>query len=345
MLICRSWLFVSGQYPDNLDFSFRRISPVGGFTYGAISSIAEDGNGFIWFGTTHGLYRYNSVEVQKFINNPLDSTTIPSNSIRAIFCDKSGAVWIGTTHGVSVYDNQKDIFLSKQLQDASGDFLGNNIQEIFKCDDKKIYLLSAIMLGEYDIAAKQFRTIFTDNSIQENFTSAASDSTGKIWIGGSRGTVWLVDPKDQQVRVFCKQRNEQIGKIFPDDSGIWIGYDWVGLDFIGLNGSLVAHYGNSPEDLNRIHHNRVRDIYKDDSGRIWVSTYKGISIIDHGRIINMLPQEISGLPYNSIYKIFRDSKNGIWMGTWSGGLAYRSDFDNRFIHTRKDPTRSETDRG
>ena len=75
--------------------------------------------------------------------------------------------------------------------------------------------------------------------------------------------------------------------------------------------------------------------FQDKSGRIWVSTYKGISIIDHGKINNIPPQAISGLPYFSFYKIFRDSKNGIWIGTWSGGLAYRSNYDNRFIHLKK----------
>jgi signal transduction histidine kinase/DNA-binding response OmpR family regulator/ligand-binding sensor domain-containing protein len=126
-----------------------------------------------------------------------------------------------------------------------------------------------------------------------------------------------------------------------DDNTLWIAYDWSGLDQIDSQGNLIAHYGGNPDDRNRINHNRVRDIYKDESARIWISTYKGISLIDHGKITNMLPEELTGLPYNSVYKIFRDSKDGIWMGTWSGGLAYRSRFDNRFIHLRKEQSDSE----
>ena len=305
LLIILFWtkIYSFGSDPEIPDLSFRRISPTGGFTYGAINSIGEDSKGFIWFGTTHGLYRYNSLDVQKFINNPLDSTTIPSNSIRAIFCDNSGSLWVGTSHGICIYDNRKDHFITKVFQDASGEFLGNNIQDIFQGDGSNILLLSSTMLGRYNIESKQFETIFTDNSLQENFISAAYDTKGRIYIGGSNGTIWLYEPSNQQIRVLCKHRSESISKIFPDDSGVWIGYDWAGLDLIGMQGNLIAHFGSSQSDLNKINHNRVRDIYKDESGRIWVSTYKGISIIDNGKIINLLPQEISGLPYSSIQDI------------------------------------------
>jgi signal transduction histidine kinase/ligand-binding sensor domain-containing protein/DNA-binding response OmpR family regulator len=342
-LLCRTGTISFCSDPEIFDLSFRRISPVGGFTYGSINSIGEDLNGFIWFGTTHGLYRYNTVDVQKFIHDPLDSTTIPNNSIRAIFCDKSGTLWIGTSRGLCIYDNRKDLFINKTFQDKSGEFLGTNVLDIFQGDGQNIYLLSTTMLGKYNTESKKFEKAFSDRSLKENFVCSVYDSKGRVWIGGVNGTVWLFEPSSQQIRKFCNLRSESISKIFPDDSGIWIGYNWAGLDYAGFDGNLIAHYGNKPENLNKINHNRVRDIYKDESDRIWISTYKGISIIDHGKTMSLLPQEISGLPYNSIYKIFRDSKKGIWIGTWSGGLAYRSDFDNRFIHSQKDQSGPERD--
>jgi signal transduction histidine kinase/ligand-binding sensor domain-containing protein/DNA-binding response OmpR family regulator len=344
LILCFLNLFSLGiNPPDHFDFSFRRISPLGGFTYGAINSIAEDVNGFIWFGTVRGLYRYNTVEVQKFVNDPKDSTTIPNNSIRSIFCDSSGTLWIGTTNGLCVYDNKHDKFVSINFKDNSGDLLGNNIREIFQGEGQNIYFLSNSMLGKLNKATNQFVKIALNQSPRENFVSAVSDLKGKIYIGGTHGTIWLYDSENKQSRIFCNHRAEQIRKIFLDDSTLWIAYDWSGLDHLGFKGDLIAHYGSNPDDKNKINHNRVRDIYKDESDRIWIATYKGISLIDHGKIINMLPKEISGLPYNSVYKIFRDSKNGIWMGTWSGGLAYRSNFDNRFIHFRKEQSDSELD--
>jgi signal transduction histidine kinase/ligand-binding sensor domain-containing protein/DNA-binding response OmpR family regulator len=332
-----------GSNSESPDFSFRRISPVGGFTYGSINSIGEDSFGFIWFGTIHGLYRYNTVSVQKFTHDSSDSTSIPSNSIRTIYNDNNGALWIGTAYGLAVYDDRKDKFIRKRFQDESGEYLGNNMCDIFRGKGKSLYFLSSIMLGRLDLETNKFEKIFADRTLHENFVAAATDSKGNIWIGGSDGTVWLYNISTKIVKTFCHHRDDAIRKIFVDQETIWIGYSLTGLDCTSMEGTLIKHYGSNPDDQYKIHHNRIRDIFKDETGRMWIATYKGISIIDQGKINNMLPHEISGIPYSSIYKIFRDSKNGIWIGTWSGGLAYQSNFDNRFAHSEKERTDTDLD--
>jgi len=336
LVFCFSKIISLAADPENFEFSFRRISPAGGFTYGAISSIGEDSNGFIWFGTNHGLYRYNSFEVKKFLYSPNDSTSISGNTIRSIFCDFSGTIWIGTTQGVCTYDIDNDQFVRRDFQDESGEKLGNNIREIFQSEDENIYFLSPSMLARFNIKTNHFERIVSNTSLQESFSCAAYNSNGKLFVGGSQGTVWFYELSDKQFIRFCHHRTESIQKILPDDKNTWIGYNWAGLDLTDTKGNLIAHYGSNPEDENKIHNNQIRNIYKDESGRIWISTYKGISIINGKEIKNILPREASGLPYNSIFKIFRDSKNGIWIGTYSGGLAYQSNYDNHFIHSRKD---------
>ncbi len=332
-----------GSNIESPDFSFRRISPIGGFTYGSINSIGEDRYGFIWFGTIHGLYRYNTAEVQKFTRDPSDSTSITSNSIRTIFNDRNGTLWIGTAYGLSVYDHSKDQFVRKKFQDESGELFGNNVYDIFQGEGKNLYFLSSIMLGRLNLETNKFENIFADQTLHENFVAAATDFKGNIWIGGSEGTVWLYNTTTKMARTFCHHRNDAIRKIFVDQETVWIGYSLTGLDCTSMDGKIVKHYGSNPDDQNRIHHNRIRDIYKDESGRMWIATYKGISIIEHEKIYNILPHEVSGIPYASIYKIFRDSKNGVWIGTWSGGLAYQSNVDNRFVHSGKERTNTDLD--
>ena len=183
IVFCFFGILSFGSDPGNLNLSFRRISPIGGFTYGSINTIAEDANGFIWFGTVHGLYCYNSVDVKKFVNIPTDSTTLPNNSIRTIFNDPSGKLWIGTSHGLCTYDISKDQFVTLNFQDDKGEMLGNNIREIFQGDDQNIYLLSTTMLGKLNIKSNHFEKVFSTRSSHENFASAASDLKGKLFIG------------------------------------------------------------------------------------------------------------------------------------------------------------------
>jgi signal transduction histidine kinase/DNA-binding response OmpR family regulator/ligand-binding sensor domain-containing protein len=327
--------------PEDINLTFRRISPVGGYTYSAINSIGEDADGLIWFGTVHGLYSYNTVDVQKFVSNPLDSTTIPGNSIRTIFCDSYNTLWIGTHQGVCTYDKSKNHFIRHVFQDLTGEYLGHSIHDIIQGDSSTIYFLSATMLGKLNLQTNQFTKIFTNKSLNENFSCAVYDQKETILIGGTNGSVWKYDLANKKINSFYNRLNESVGKIYVAKSGIWIGYDWAGVDYLDLSGKFISYYSGSEKDENRINHDRVRDIFEDENGRIWISTYKGISIISNGKIYNVQPQEISGIPYNSIYRIFRDSKNGIWISTWSGGLAYQSKFDNWFIHTRKEQSYNE----
>jgi ligand-binding sensor domain-containing protein len=327
--------------PENVNLSFRRISPIGGFTYGSINAIGEDSVGFIWFGTVHGLYCYNTRDVRKFAHDPEDTTSIPGNSIQTIFCDKTGTLWIGTSQGMCMYDHARDQFVTMNFQTESGEPLGRFVRNIFQGEGEELCFLSTTMLGKYNQKSGKFVELEISNSPEETFGCAFFEPKGNIWIGGTNGTVWQYNLTGQSAREICHFRAESIRKIYADETGIWIAYNYSGLDLIDFQGKLLAHYGSNPGDKNKINHNRVRDLYKDDSGRLWISTYKGLSIIENGTIINTDPQELSGLPYNSVYKIFRDSKKGIWIGTWSGGLAYQSSFDNRFIHTRKDYPESE----
>jgi len=330
-----------GSKPENFNFSFRKISPEGGFTYGSISSIGEDADGFIWFGTLNGLYRLNTVQVKKYVHNPQDSTTIPANSIRTIFLDSSGTFWIGTTLGVCIYDPTKDQFIQQKFKTASGELPGKITSDIFEVNGEDIYILSESMLGRFNKKSKLFEKINVEKNTNESFTCASYDSNGTIWIGGSNGTVWNYRPTEDNASLFSNFQSESVQKIYADKLGVWIAYSWAGLDFAHHDGKLITHYGSDPGNPLKINHNRVRDLFKDDDGRIWISTYKGLSLIDQGEVYNLIPQELPGLPYNSIYTIFRDSKNGIWIGTWAGGLAYHSNFDNQFFHFRKDQPENE----
>jgi signal transduction histidine kinase/ligand-binding sensor domain-containing protein/DNA-binding response OmpR family regulator len=329
--------------PENVNLSFRRISPIGGFTYGSINAIGEDSVGFIWFGTVHGLYCFNTRDVRKFAYDPEDTTSIPGNSIQTIFCDKTGTLWIGTSQGMCMYDHARDQFVTMNFRTEIGELLGRFVRNIFQGDQDDLYFLSTTMLGKYNLRSGKFEKLDISVAPGETFGCSFFDAQKNIWVGGTSGTVWQYDLSSHKATELCHFRNESIRKIYADETGIWAAYNYSGLDCIDFQGKLLAHYGSNPEDLNRINHNRVRDLYKDDSGRLWISTYKGLSIIDKGKIFNTDPQELTGLPYNSVYKIFRDSKKGIWIGTWSGGLAYQSNYDNRFMHTRKDQPGSETD--
>jgi len=74
-----------------------------GLTNDYIQSINQDSNGFIWFGTKEGLFRYDGYSFKAFRNFPGDSNTIMGNSIQCIYPEKNN-LWIGSEGGLSMID-------------------------------------------------------------------------------------------------------------------------------------------------------------------------------------------------------------------------------------------------
>ncbi|CAN5142205.1 hypothetical protein BH09BAC2_BH09BAC2_16360 [soil metagenome] len=65
--------------------------------------IVQDHKGFIWVGTSAGLFRYDGKNSKVFtINEGLND-----NSVRALSIDETGTIWIGTNQGLCFYDKGK----------------------------------------------------------------------------------------------------------------------------------------------------------------------------------------------------------------------------------------------
>src|SRR5690554_6256406 len=105
---------------------FREISPKGGFTFGAIHNIIEDRHGFIWLGTRHGIFRYNSERIDKFNHIPFDNNSIPSNYITAITKDLNQQLWFASDNGIFFFDEAKETFEHCNFRDNYGQVLNAN---------------------------------------------------------------------------------------------------------------------------------------------------------------------------------------------------------------------------
>lgn len=93
-------------------------------------------NGAIWFGCNSGLTCYDpgGKKTVRFVSSAHDSTTLSSNSIRAINGDPSGNLWIGTAEGLNRFDRATGKFIrytrpydlpDESINDIEGDRYGN----------------------------------------------------------------------------------------------------------------------------------------------------------------------------------------------------------------------------
>jgi ligand-binding sensor domain-containing protein len=70
-----------------------------GFTRGAITSIAQTPDGYLWLGTEFGLLRFDGVRTSPW--EPPVGTHLPSNNITRLLAARDGTLWIGTGDGLA----------------------------------------------------------------------------------------------------------------------------------------------------------------------------------------------------------------------------------------------------
>ena len=329
-LLLFTWLISSGQTDE---FLFRRISPPEGFTYGNIKTIAEDKNGFIWFGTEHGIYRYNSSKVEKFINLINKPNTVPSNNIQKILKDKKGNLWVLTTDGICVFNELEQKFEAPEFKDREDEESNSYYNELSENSNGELYVLRGGEIYQIDFTDSTIHSLNIQLTENNDFpTHFLFDNSNVMWIGTNRGYVYRSSEPYHDFQLFCHQRIDRIHSICLDNTTLWLGYETLGADHVNQQGVLIEYYSENSGDQAKLPNNRVRDIVKDAYNRIWIGTYKGLALITRNKVQSVKKDYYNKLPHNSIHSLFIDSKEGLWIGTWTGGLAFLDRNDNQFLH-------------
>src|SRR5262249_55233844 len=80
---------------DGTEIRFRRLSTFEGLLQTKVAQIVQDDEGFMWFGTQHGLNRYDGYNLRTFVNNPQEQNSLSGVAVGALFKDRDGTLWVG----------------------------------------------------------------------------------------------------------------------------------------------------------------------------------------------------------------------------------------------------------
>ena len=69
---------------------FNRVIPPDGSTFMHITGMVQDQQGYMWFASKKGMFRYDGYEITHFKNFDEDSNTLATNALEAIAIDSSG---------------------------------------------------------------------------------------------------------------------------------------------------------------------------------------------------------------------------------------------------------------
>ena len=177
-------IYSSGtQVVNNLNFDF--FSQENGLSNNQIHCIHQDSKGWMWFGTSQGICRFDGYKFTVFKNNPEDSTSLKGNLVRTIFEDRKGQLWIGTEYGgLNQFNREKENF-HHYFYSGSQPFLNNSsVTAIQEDSTGNLWVGTSTHLNKID-GENKLTEIEPVNlkGFSEYIRVIRPDQSGKIWLG------------------------------------------------------------------------------------------------------------------------------------------------------------------
>src|SRR5512138_2268754 len=78
---------------------FEHLTAEEGLPSATVRAAVQDPQGFMWFGTSNGLSRYDGYTFKTFHNDPGDPHSLSAENIGTLYVDRQAGLWVGTWSG------------------------------------------------------------------------------------------------------------------------------------------------------------------------------------------------------------------------------------------------------
>lgn len=288
----------------------------------------QDRQGFLWFGTMHGLLRYDGIRYQVFRNDPGNHSTLSHDDVITLHQDPNGYLWVGTWGGGL-----------NCLDPGTG----------------KVIRMNRL--------SRQFAAL---NNTEEAWavTSTLSGDTTSVWIAGGQYGLTEIRylPGDSlqllqaKTHVITAENGDSIAYV-ADVAGDAFGQLWIATDsgpFYGQikNGGLTFRAVSSTARIDVSNISAGRKIFIGASGTIWLPGKAGqLFFIDRansksGTISGELTVSVfAKTRLNFVHSLLEDQQGNLWLGT-SGGPLVRQRGETQFstLHSDTNDSRQSATR-
>jgi ligand-binding sensor domain-containing protein/signal transduction histidine kinase len=289
-----------------------------------VSSIATGKNGYLWFGTSGGLSRFDGYEFTNYGPNE----GLPNASVNRLLIARDGSLWIGTRMGLCRFNKESPpgsphlftIYLPSAVRQAQ------NIHALAEDRDGSIWCgtdSGLFRLRRLSSSRTQFDQIDLGEPKSNRVRALLVDRQGALWIGAQYGLYRRgPDTQIQRYAPYSGLPSDSIHSFLEDRVGrLWVGTD-RGLCL------LLPH----PDPRGRA----VASVYSPDwgwvtdgletaDGRLWFASTNGlwesISGGAPGEIRGFLNyRAANGLSDQVLHAVREDRDSNLWLGSHTGGV-------------------------
>ena len=235
-------------------YAFRSYGPDHGLRNQAVTSLAQDRDGFLFVGTEDGLFRYDGTRFERFGT----AEGLPSDSITLLHRARDGRLWVATRAGLTAWAGQapdpaaRGVLLPQEQvtgigASGAGRLVVATDRGVFEGDAKGLVPIAGLStkdpgaawisadgsevlvasrgrlhrrLGRGAFTTRELAPAFRNEAVQALLT----DAGGRIWMRGRRTLARLAsfDARVEDLSALLPGAAVQKGVLVPDDDGrIW----------------------------------------------------------------------------------------------------------------------------
>ncbi|MBC8047536.1 MAG: hypothetical protein H7Y00_12125 [Fimbriimonadaceae bacterium] len=348
------------QNSDNHKIQFHQFSTEHGISQNCFWHIIQDKKGYMWFGTTNGVLKFDGYDFTIFQTDPENKNALPDSWLYEMCSDTEGNIWfIGSETGLFKCDTYTEKFISFH-HDKNDKY--SIPSDCISCitTDKKGGLWIATCDGDlcrYDAATKHFINYSENNMLPDTLCSKTIyslllDHNGLLWIGTNKG-VNVFDPVHKTLIAYKPGDENNFAQycsgnyLFEDHAGnIWMSFVNGGVKYLDPSTGIVRHYVHDDNELHSISSNNIGKIYEDHKNNIWIATYNaGLNLwqpeTNNFSVFKADAEDENALSGNNVSTIYEDNSGILWIGMNGGGLntvdlndknfdIYRKEYDNDY---------------
>ncbi|MBP6285820.1 MAG: histidine kinase [Ferruginibacter sp.] len=308
--------------------------------------LLKDHSGFLWIGTSEGLFKYNALDPEKI---PLPQTgktyitalyedakgtiwagckngnifTIkgqqavyftfnerrPKASITAIYGDGEGRIWFGTGgEGIYFYDQHRlqNISTKEGLSD-------DNVNCMYSPDGRQLIAGTDRGLSFIRIEAGKINVHFfsAKNGLPDNIVTTLAESREKnsIWVGMQSKGILLFDITGNRISdtsYKSKWRSGQVNDIIDSKDNIFLATEEKGVIFYDKATAEFTGNALAATDYSK----RITDLQYDNEGNIW-ATFEG-KLISFTSDYLRYWYSVNETGLSNVHSILADDEKKLW---------------------------------
>ena len=335
----------SAPLARNVQFS--NLTARDGLSSEFVHAVAQDADGFIWFGTQDGLNRFDGHQVVVYEHDPADPASLANNFIWDLFVDSKDRLWVATNRGLSRYDPQRDQFENDPFRLAENQAVGR-VRAVFE-DRSGVFWVATLDDGLLAVEPSGSVRHFRHDASQPNGLPSDSiidlleDNKGRLWIGTDGQGLSRFEASTE---TFITHRSDPgnahslsddtVRALYEDRAGnLWIGTASGGLNLMLDSGGRFRRFPNDPNDPSSLGTGQVTAVLEDARGTLWVGTETGLyewrpdasGFVRYQRDSG----DLASLASNRVNAIAQDRSGVLWLAT-HGGVSSWNYFSDPFVY-------------